>query len=242
MRLKGEKAEICYEETKEFFKKRACKYNPENPYSVTMYQDEHKELVTERNRKEIEILYPWLGIGKSSRILDVACGIGRWADAVQEDIDLYYGIDFCSELVDIANKRNKRPNFHFFSCDLDHVAREMNGHKFNLVLMIGIIVYINDVELNGVLNSIESLCEEHATVCVREPIASDQRLTLKRYYSEELKDDYNAIYRSKEELIGAFETTFLAKGFHIAEERALFEEADLNNRKETHQHYFILKR
>ena len=69
MRLKGEKAEICYEETKEFFKKRACKYNPENPYSVTMYQDEHKELVTERNRKEIEILYPWLGIGKSSRIL-----------------------------------------------------------------------------------------------------------------------------------------------------------------------------
>lgn len=51
MRLKGEKAEICYEETKEFFKKRACKYNPENPYSVTMYQDEHKELVTERNRK-----------------------------------------------------------------------------------------------------------------------------------------------------------------------------------------------
>ncbi len=77
MRLKGEKAEICYEETKEFFKKRACKYNPENPYSVTMYQDEHKELVTERNRKEIEILYPWLGIGKSSRILDVELADGQ---------------------------------------------------------------------------------------------------------------------------------------------------------------------
>ena len=99
MRIKKEKVAIDYEATKAFFKKRAEKFTIENPYSVTMYQDNNKELVIARNAKEIEKLYPYLNIGSQSKVLDIACGIGRWADALPEDITEYCGIDFSTELI-----------------------------------------------------------------------------------------------------------------------------------------------
>ncbi len=47
MRIKEQVTDIDYMETKRFFKKRAGKYRENNPYSVTMYQDNHPELVKE---------------------------------------------------------------------------------------------------------------------------------------------------------------------------------------------------
>lgn len=61
------------------------------------------------------------------------------------------------------------------------------------------------------------------------------RLILKDFFSEELKDNYNAIYRTREELMKFFKPTLLEKGF-------LFEEDVLNNRKEKSQYYFVLER
>ena len=94
-----------------FFKKRAEKFQENNPYSVTMYQDNHAEIVRQRNQKEIEKLMPLLHMEKDAKVLDVACGIGRWADALPEDITEYCGMDFSEELIEIAKKRNHRSRF-----------------------------------------------------------------------------------------------------------------------------------
>lgn len=67
-------------------------------------------------------------------------------------------------------------------------------------------------------------------------------MTLKDFYSEELRDDYNAIYRTRDELLEIFEDTLFENGFSVEQEGYLFEEPELNNRKETSQYYFILKR
>ncbi len=44
MRIKKEKENIRYSDTKEFFAKRAKKYREDNPYSVTMHQNNNPEL------------------------------------------------------------------------------------------------------------------------------------------------------------------------------------------------------
>ena len=95
MRLKGGHEEINYDATQAFFNNRAGKYNKDNPYSVTMYQDNNPELVKRRNAKEVEKLLPLLKLDKKSKVLDIACGIGRWSDAITTEIDKYCGIDFC---------------------------------------------------------------------------------------------------------------------------------------------------
>ncbi len=245
MRIIEKVTDIEYEDTKQFFKKRAEKFRADNPYSVTMYQDNNKELVKERNEREVEKLYPLLNLSADSTVLDVACGIGRWADAIKDEIKKYSGFDFSGELIQIANKRNTRENFCFYEGnvnDIEKILLQKNEGRYNTVLMIGILMYLNDDDIVDVLGQIVRQCEKHAIVCIREPLGIKDRLTLKNFFSEELQDNYNAIYRTREELVHFFVTPFFNNGFTIKEEGFLFDEDSLNNRKETAQYYYILER
>ena len=68
MRIKEKVENIDYNDTKLFFKKRAEKFQENNPYSVTMYQDNHAEIVRQRNQKEIEKLMPLLHMEKDAKV------------------------------------------------------------------------------------------------------------------------------------------------------------------------------
>ena len=74
MRVIADKVEIDDKKTKDFFSRRGVKYNEKNPYSLTMYQDNHPELVRERNKYEVQILKPLLQLDSHSRVLDFAAG------------------------------------------------------------------------------------------------------------------------------------------------------------------------
>ncbi|MCM1037833.1 MAG: class I SAM-dependent methyltransferase [Ruminococcus sp.] len=245
MRITEQITNIEYEETKQFFKSRAGKFHEDNPYAVTMYQDNNKELVKQRNRMETEKLYPLLKLNTDSRVLDIACGIGRWADAIKTDIEEYCGLDFSRELIEIARKRNERGNFFFFEGAANAIEKVLQVHgrsKYNTILMIGILMYLNDEDIIDALKQIERNCEQKTVICIREPVGIKDRLTLKNDFSDELQDNYNAIYRTRDEIMGFLKEAFLEKGFVIKEENFLFEDDSLNNRKETAQYYFILER
>lgn len=246
MRLTGEIEKINYEETEKFFEKRANKFREDNPYSVTMYQDDNKELVDKRNYEEVQRLMPLLNVNQFSKVLDIGCGIGRWADALPDDISKYCGIDFSSELINIANSRNKRSNFTFLKGSTNEIEKvlfqENNAIGYNIVLLMGILIYLNDSDVFSLLEQVERISEQHAIVCIREPIGIEERLTLKDFFSEELKDNYNAIYRTREELGQYLDATLLKKGFQIKSHGFLFSEDSLNNRKETTQYYYVLER
>lgn len=245
MRITEEVINIDYNETKRFFDKRAVKFSDDNPYSVTMYQDHNKELVLERNRKETEKLLPLLKLHAGSRVLDVACGIGRWADAMPDCIDEYCGVDFSGELVEIARRRNRKDNFYFYEGAADKIEQTLlktRGGVYDRILMVGILMYLNDAELDDTLAQIERISQEHTVICIREPIGLSRRLTLKDFFSEELEDNYNAIYRTRQELRKFIDSAFLQKGFIVSREGFLFDEDTLNNRKETAQYFYILER
>ena len=103
-------------------------------------------------------------------------------------------------------------------------------------------MYVNDSDMVSALEQVVRSCGEHALICIREPIGMAERLTPKEFFSDELKDNYNAIYRTRQELMDFFRETFLKNNFRISEEGFLFEGDTLNNRKETAQYYYILKR
>lgn len=107
---------------------------------------------------------------------------------------------------------------------------------------MGLLIYLNDTDMVSTLEQIQKVCEENTIICIREPIAINERLTLKDFFSEELKDNYNAIYRTREELMESINKIFVSSGFEIKEQGFLFEDTALNNRKETTQYYYILER
>lgn len=241
MRIKKDKAFINYDETKQFFDNRVKKYTDKNPYSVTMYQDNNPELVESRNQKETDTIIPLLSLNKNSRILDVACGIGRWSDAITDKIECYVGIDFCEGLIEIANERNKLGNRYYYVGKSTELSSIIPKTKFNVFLMIGFLQYINDDDAILTLNEIVKLCDDSAVICIKTSIGIEERLTLKSQFSDELVDNYNAIYRTRNELVTLF-SVLLDKGFKITRESFMFDNDKLNNRKETSQYYFVLER
>lgn len=242
MRIIHNIEKINYEETEVFFKNRSKKYKENSPYSVTMYQDNNPNLVQKRNETELKKLLPLLQINESCKFLDLACGIGRWAEQIKEKYECYYGIDFSRDFIEIAKKRNPQPQNKFIAAQLTQLNQVISkGIKFNRILIIGACPYINDEDVSTMLKDTEQHCEEKCTICIREPIAINDRLTLKSFFSDELNDTYNAIYRTRTEFLNFFSESLFSRGFHIDYEGFLFEDA-LNNRKETAQYYFILKR
>lgn len=246
MRLKGGHEEINYDATQAFFNNRAGKFNKNNPYSVTMYQDNNPELVKQRNAKEVEKLLPLLQLDRKSKVLDIACGIGRWSDAITMEIDKYCGIDFCEDFIIKARELNEdKPNRFFLVGKSNEISDCLLNNKwedkFNRVLLVGALMYLNDQDVDCTLEQIGQAVDDNAIVVIREPIGIEERLTLKEHFSDELNDNYNAIYRTRDEIMTFLNKNLLKQGFMVKEEAFLFEDS-LNNRKETAQYYFVLER
>ena len=245
MRIKNSVEEISGDKVKAFYEKRASDYTGENLYNVTMLQDNNPELSEERNKAEVAKLLPKLKFDENSCVLDLACGVGRWLDALPGNITKYRGIDFTESMIELARKTHTRDNAEFFTgsvLDADEILRDELG-SFNRVLMMAFFMYMNDNDILSLLRKLPVLITHGGggLICVRTSIGVQERLTLKDFYSEELKSSYNAIYRTRDEYMKFFDDTLIHDGFRVTDEGCMFD-ASLNNRKETTQYYFILER
>lgn len=243
MRIKREKVNIDYSKTKTFFEARGAKYNEEYPYVTTMYQDQHPQLTDKRNREETARILPLLQLNETARVLDLGCGIGRWADSIICPIESYLGIDFSENMVQIARSRNTRDNFRFERtsvCDFKEYYESSGFRPFNRLIIAGVFMYLNDEDVNNILRFLPDVLSPDSIIYIREPVGIQERLTLKDFYSQELEHNYNSIYRSAEEYRQIFQDN--APAFVSVREGFLFDAPELNNRKETSQYYFILRK
>lgn len=243
MRIKREKVDIDYVKTKSFFEARGAKYSEEYPYVTTMYQDQHPQLTEERNRAETARILPLLQLDEASRVLDLGCGIGRWADSITCPIDSYLGVDFSENLVQIARSRNRKVNFSFEQmsiCDFKEYYEGSGLRPFNRLIIAGVFTYLNDEDVDKVLQFLQGVLSCGAIVYIREPVGIQERLTLKDFYSQELEHKYNTIYRSAEEYRKMFQEH--APALLPIQDGFLFDTPVLNNRKETSQYYFVLRK
>ena len=110
-RIKNEKIHIDDKQVKKFFDDRV---NKKLPYllNYTNYQDNHPELVLERDKYEKQRIEPLLNLQSDSRVLDIGCGVGRWGKHVLRRISskgCYTGVDYSDGLLKLAGE-----NLNFF--------------------------------------------------------------------------------------------------------------------------------
>lgn len=244
MRIKNDKIDIDYNNTYEFFKNRAEKFKEDKPYCATMYQDNNPGLAVERDKTEKARVLPYLNLNEKCRVMDIGCGIGRWADELKDKVNYYLGIDFNEDLINIASKRVVGSHIYFqkmSAVDIGNKESLAVSPPFNRFIISGVLLYLNDHDVLKCLMSVEQLADKDAIIYIREPIGIDYRLTLDKFYSEELDTTYNAIYRTREDYKSFFEEALINKDFFIKDEGFMFEKS-LVNRAETSQYYFILER
>lgn len=122
-----------------------------------MYQDDAPHLVEERNKAEQEKILPMLKLDEESKVIDIGCGIGLWADGISFPIKQYFGIDFLQELIDIASLRNNKSNFKFTrlsAMDIKVYMEDKGMDLFNRVIISGVLLYLNDVDVDCILRNL----------------------------------------------------------------------------------------
>jgi 2-polyprenyl-3-methyl-5-hydroxy-6-metoxy-1,4-benzoquinol methylase len=191
-----------------------------NPYSSVLLSDHSPELIDEQMAIENKALFPKLNINAQSKVLDIGCGIGRWAEKVIPVCDTYYGIDFSQKMIDSANERapgfgGTKPNYKFEQMSFQDLVAKTPETKYNCVIISGILVYISDNDVRESIKKLTAFLDDKCTIFVWEPCGVGRRLTLKDFYSEALKDEYSVIYRTKEEYNEFFEP-FTSNGFNVS--------------------------
>lgn len=229
----------------DFFEKRAEKVKTLGPTRVVIYQDKNSDLARRRDAAEKALLYPKIELGNGDHVLDAGCGTGRWAELITPVCQYYHGIDVSPGLIRVARQRfGHFPNAQFSVYSLDELLPVINCGMgtFSRILCFGVFIYLNDDAVLRTLNYIGMVAELHARIVIREPIALEKRLTLKGHFSEDMDQDYSAIYRTEHELLDMFNTTIGAYGFKMIDCGNVYTEAELNNRAETMQRWYIYAR
>lgn len=240
-RIWQRKVELDSSDVQIFFSNRSKIYSEENPLVSVLYQDDHPDLARERDVTEKTTLLPLLGAGSNDRVLDVGCGIGRWADVLAEKVHAYHGVDIDDGMINIAKKRHKQnTNVSFQALPAQQINLNTLTAKapFSLLVMIGIMMYLNDNECKKVICNVLKTLTLDARILIREPVGIKERLTLKNVWSDEMKCEYSAIYRTIDEIMGILETSFKECSYKMVASKALYPD-HLNNRSETRQHYLI---
>lgn len=234
VRLYGEKEEINGESVKKFFDKRAKKkFN--NSLTITAFQE--KEIVDKRQKEDFDVVLKNVDF-KDKKILEIGCGFGRWAELFHENCAEYLGIDFSENLISMAQEKYKFENCHFQVMSiLDININELIVKPpFDIIFIAGVILYLNDEDLKTMINEINEIVSDNKIIYIRESVSFlDSRLTLKDFYSNDLKSDYNAIYRTESELLSFFDefdniTNIKSNKIHESS----------NEHTETGYEYFIL--
>lgn len=243
-RIHGKKIAIDEKAIEAFFDSRAGKYDPEKPFVSMLYQDTKPELAETRDRYEKDIVLPMLAVCAQDRVLDIGCGIGRWADMLAGKVAHYHGTDVFDNLIEIArNRLDGHPGISFQTIPAQDIAPATLDvpSPYDLVMIAGVLHYMNDDVCLRTLSAAAATAGESARIFIRGPIAIEDRLTLDRFWSEELGHEYSAIYRTHAEMLDMFRQTLVPHGFSVDVDGPLYPDA-LNNRAETRQHIFILTR
>lgn len=239
-RVKGTIITIDNSSVNDFFKDRASKYNQNNPLKAVLYQDNNPQIAIDRDLKEKKKLLPLLNLIKSTKVLDIGCGIGRWAKTMAPLVNKYHGTDLMPQFIDIAKEECKEfSNVTFQFISAQEITDTSIDGKFNLIFISGLLMYLNDNEIRNLFNVLNSYMENYCQILIREPIGIEERLTLNKVWSEELQCEYSAVYRTKFELASIIESSLT--NLELVNSDFLFDDK-LNNRVETKQYYFLYER
>lgn len=232
-RVYADVRELDYPSIRAFFQARAA--GNAGALTATMYQDE--ALAAQRDAAEKAAVLPLLEAGSADVVLDVGCGNGRWAAALAPRVARYIGLDFSEDLLAAARGRVPQGEFHLLTAQQFAAGGLAGSPRFTVALLSGILAYLNDSDAEALLARVAAA----GCIYVREPVARDLRLTLDRFWSDELGAEYSAVYRTAEEYRALFRRVLTPAGFTIVGEGSPLGAA-LENRRETAQYFFLLRR
>lgn len=233
-RVYTDKINIDNNSTKEFWQKRANNIN--NLQTVLLGSDNTGSEQNIRIENEKRIVEKIIEKIQNPGILDIGCGIGRWAENLQNKFEYYVGVDFSEGFINYASKKfTNFSNVKFYNNSILNLDKDILTSRFNLIICTGVLMYINDENISNIFKAFRQVSPEY--LYIQESISlMEGRLSLNKFESKDLKTDYSAIYRTKQE----YEEYFKTNAFNIIKTDLLLDNKS-GAREETNAQYWILK-
>lgn len=97
---------------------------------------------------------------KGDYLLDIGCGVGRWGDTLVPKLKTgkYVGIDYTQDFIKIAKENFSTENTKFICGSFQNLKeileRENELWKYDKILINGVLMYINDEDIDSCLSGI----------------------------------------------------------------------------------------
>ena len=244
-RIKGEKIDIKYKDTLDFFENHG-KEGLKHRYNYVLFQDNSLEIAINRDAFEKKKICEQIEFTPGSRVLDIGCGIGRWGETLLHLGLNYIGVDYSKRLLEMAedNLKNFGRSYRLIQSSFQELSVALEAHytadKFEYIFINGVLMYINDKDLRNCLKQLIPFMAEECTIYIKESIAVEERLTLNQFFSEDLKTSYTAIYRDKDSYNRIIEDELVKKSNLKVKIQGDVFDTKLKNRIETKDYYWIL--
>lgn len=244
-RIYGEKIDLDGSKINDFFNKRAIDFrlNKLTRDTSVMFSDNNPNYAEKCNQYEKDFILPFLKINKTDTILDIGCGTGRWAEDLIPLCGQYIGTDISQEMIKVASNIycGKHDNAKFINVSFQKLFEEieLNENQFNKIIITGVSMYLNDEELQECYINLCNIMAPNGLLYLKESIGLKSRLTLNNIWSENLRSNYWATYRTVDEYLSLLKP--LIDCSEIIK-RGYFNTFDKKDMPETSHWYIILKK
>lgn len=99
-----------------------------------------------------------LGLGPDAHLLDVGCGTGQLATALEPFLSpagAYVGTDIAPEAIAFCRRKFQRPNFQFVESEMTGVP--LSGRRFDFVYFGSVFTHMYTPEIRAMLEGLRSL-------------------------------------------------------------------------------------
>lgn len=221
-RIYAEKISIDGKAVKDFYDAQVEK--AADPRGAVFLGNQDRSILEEKNAFTRERIIPKLKINQNTRILDLGCGVGRIAEMVLRECKFYCGVDFSQNMAEKARELcagivgSDAFSIHCMSITEAALSgAEFLGGPFDVIILSGVLMYLNDGEVEQVMHSLPTLLDKQGVVYLGNPVGIEKRLTLRDFPSKSFHADYSAIYRTVEEYM-EFLKPLSQEGFSVVEQ------------------------
>lgn len=226
------------ESIRSFWEARGNKYN-KVPFESLSNFEEDQQVLTERITAEKNLVFSKLHLSQEYALLDLGAGVGQWAFRFAPLVSNIVAVEFAASQIDIAKREQVKREID--NIDFIHSSAEtfFSSKQFDVIFISGLIVYLNERQLSQLIHNVKKMLNPKGIVFLREPSSIlEERYEIIDHYSEALKTNYSATYRTTDEINRLFEIA----GFKNLENGQVFTEGStLNKFPETRLKYYIFK-
>jgi len=191
----------------------------------------YSNIIKKRRLYETAFLTEWIWKNNPESLVDIGCGNGSTLTMLVEltDIIRFYAYDISLKMLEKIDPRNQRGSVITTQL-IDLCDNEIPFEDVDLTTMLSVNMYLTDAQIKKQFNNISS-----KTVILRDPCGLVHEEI--NQFSNELGEDYSAVYRTKEEYIKLYEEC----GYEVTYSKRAFPD-EIESDFGTHQYFFICQR